>query len=207
MTQPVIQFRDGLITLADSVRNYFKVLNISAQVLPVGLKYRSLWASSRVVFVPGEFDGTDTTKPLREGRLTAPQHMKSDNPRELVTWERVATVCVYAFDPSAPSNEQAQIEAATLLLEQTIQAMWNASRTPPTPPGLPGTKEFGLAGQASLRFDDGTVTRAYPPSDLGYGAELLVTFTQLGPLFDTYQPTVVPGLGTLVKVFNGQSPP
>jgi hypothetical protein len=189
MSNPVVAL-DGLIALANSVRAYFAANNIPAEVPKVGLKSRSLWARSRVVFVPGEFDGNLDAKPLREGRLTAPDHTKSDNPRELVTWERVATVCVLGVDPTRRDDEEAQIQAATRLLELTLQAMWNA--TTPIPSAPAGSREFGWTGQASLLFDNGTVTGCYPPVEMGFGRELLLTFTQRGPLFDAPIPTVTP---------------
>ena len=68
--------------------------------------------------------------------------------------------------------------------------MWNAVTVIPSAPDR--SREYGGTGQAALLFDNGTVTRCYPPIDMGFGAELLVTFIQRGPLFDAPIPTVTP---------------
>jgi hypothetical protein len=192
MTTPLL-VRDGLVALADSVRRQFEAQGVPAVVTRVGLAYRSLWATSRVVFIPGEFTGEATPKPLREGRLTPPEHTKSDNPRELVTWERVCTAAILGVDKDNPADAQAQLEATSALQALTIRAMWNATDPSAAAHGLPGTREFGYAGQASLVFEGGSVTRLYPPVIGGYGSEVLVVFMQRGPgAFDAAEDLVTP---------------
>jgi hypothetical protein len=139
---------------------------------------------------------------MKEGTLTAPEHTKSDNPRELVTWERLVTISVYASDESDISNEELQLEASTTLLETTLGSIYNAFT-----PGLSASgtnRELGFTGQASLAWG-GPVTRIQPPVEFPHGTELLVTFTQKGPLFDVLQDTVTPTVIVLAKSF--QNPP
>lgn len=186
----MIHARSGLVALADSVREYFRANTVDAEVTKVGVRYRTLWAKSRVVFVPGIYAGEDPPRPIDEGRLTAPEHTKSDNPRELATWERKATACILGVNVQQREDEQAQIEAVENLLELTIQAMVRASAPlPANAEWRPGAHESGLAGQASIFWDDSTVKRFYPPTDLSFGIEIFLTFTQRGPLFD--QPDVI----------------
>jgi hypothetical protein len=184
--------RSGLVALADSVRSQFAAQGVTAEVSPVGLAYRSLWAKSRVVFIPGEFDGSETPKALNEGRFTPPEHTKSDNPREIVTWERLCTAAILGVDTDNASDAQAQIVAAETLVELTVRAMWNAVDPAAAANGMAGTKEYGLAGQASLSFEGGSTKRLYPPVIGGYGAEVLLVFTQKGPFFDAPIRTLTP---------------
>ena len=195
-----LEIRSGLIALADSVRANFSANGVDAEVTRVGLRYRMLWPKrSRVCFIPGIFRGEKDPKPTDEGRLTAPEHTKSQSPRELATWERKVTVSVLGVDIAQKDDEQAQIEAVESLLELTIRAMVTASKPNGTgeawlsnPKDPLAVKEYGLAGQGSIFFDDSTVTRIYPPADISYGAELLVSFTQRGPFFDAPETLLFP---------------
>lgn len=185
--------RDGLVALADSVRRYFAANNVDAEVPEIGIDSRAnRWAEPRVVFVPGDYDGSSPPKTLDEGRFTPPEHTKSDNPRELVTWERVCTACVLGVDADHKTSMQAQIEASAVLVELTLQAMWNAFDQTAADGAFPTSFERGYAGQASLSFDSSRVRRLYPPTIMGFGTEVLFTFVQKGPFFDVPEPLIVP---------------
>lgn len=197
---------DGLIALASAVRADFALRAVTMNgvlvaVPPVGLKSRSLWTFPRVVFIPGKFDGVLPPKPLEEGRLVPPEHTKADNPRELVTWERISTISVYASDKTDVQNEELQISACTWLLEQALQSMVNAY-TPNLKVPEGDNREFGFTGQGSLAFDSSPVTRVYPPVEFPHGAELLVSFTQRGPLFDVLLNVVTPTVQVITKTFH-----
>jgi hypothetical protein len=201
---------DGIVALSNAVAatftaNTYEIAGVPVQV-GIGLKARSLWSVPRVVFIPGEFDGTLPPKPLKEGTLKSPEQSKSFNPRELVSWERLVTLSVYAFDGSDPQNEALQIQAVTNLLEVTLQAIKGAF-TPNLSPTDPITKELGYTGQQGAMFDGAPVTRVYPGVEFTLGCEMLVTFTQLGPLFDAPIPTVVPTEFVLSSEFTSPAPP
>lgn len=198
--------RSGLLAVADGVRRYF-VLNAVAAEVHVGLKERTKWSRSRVVLIPGDYRGEASPKPMSEGRLTPPEHTKSDNPRELATWERIVTADILGVDTENKTSEEAQIAAVEDLFEMTVRALWNGFA--PAPQGYayiaqPGdTKEYGYLGRGAVVF--GAVTRVYPPADVSsYGAELLLQFTLKGPLFDASEPIVFPTQVGITKQLNGE---
>jgi hypothetical protein len=200
----------GLVALVAAVTADFAARGIvSAQGVPVqvlsGLKSRSLWSFPRVVFIPGKFDGTNVPKPLEEGRLVPPEHTKSDNPRELATWERLVTCSIYTVDETDIQNDLLQISALDNLLESTLQSIYNAF-TPNVKPIGGNNREYGYTGQASIALGDAPVTRIYPGVEFTHGGEILFTFTQKGPLFDIPIPTVTPTVFVLSKSYAQPSP-
>jgi hypothetical protein len=200
----------GLVALVNAVSADFTARGISANGKPVkvlvGLKAYSLWSVPRVVFIPGKFDGTLPPKALEEGKFGSPEHTKSDNPRELVTWERLITCAVYSSDESDIQDELLQIAAIENLLEATIQSIKNAF-TPNLAVVGGDNRERGYTGQQSAVFDDTQVTRIYPPVEFSHGACLLFTFTQRGPLFDVPIATVTPTVKIITKAFANPAPP
>lgn len=171
--------RSGLTFLRDAVATYFQEYDVPAVVAKIGLKYRSfginqnpMGGANRVVFIPGEFGGGTTVSARKYGTLTRGNrnHASVVNPRELLSWDRPFTLSVWAAPPKGEaSDEGATITAAEDLLEQVVRAV-------------------NSAGMADITW--GAVTINSPPSDNGFGVELLVSATQRGPLFDLTLDTV-----------------
>lgn len=135
--------------------------------------------ANRVVFIPGDptsgragrigpvrnpgprdvFSATDPTK--RVGTV-----------RSISDWDRLITLSVWAHDGDAPTDELAQIDAVTRLLEWTKRAVDNAR-------------------QADLVWGEATFT---PPGVRApaFGQEVLVTLTLQHPIFDIPRDVVVP---------------
>jgi hypothetical protein len=179
--------RSGLIYLRNEVERQFGENDVGAIVTPVGLRYRteqnnqaSPGRGGRVCFIPGKFDGSLALKPREYGSISRFQQGSASafNPRELVEWEREATVSVWGRPPlDSQSDEEAAHEAAEDLLELTIRAMSNARLINPTD----GTySSFGIG--AAITW--GGVTLISPPGEIFAGIELLVGFTLKGPFFD-----------------------
>lgn len=172
--------RSGLIALADGARAYFEANGVAAVIPPVGLKYRTFQINqgpgggSRVVFIPGEYDGQLEPKAMRAGELRKPRHNATDdiNPRELVWWRKSVTLSIWAVDTTNLASEQAQWAALEDLFESTVQAVHNA-RDPVS--GLP-------VGLADVVWVNTTLNRTVIENSFGF--ELLVTLTHSGPLFD-----------------------
>ncbi len=163
--------KSGLLRLRDLVFAYFEEHEIAAIVAPVGLKYRSFalnqapGGANRVVFVPGEFDGSNAIKPRRYGSLTreSRNHASAGNPRELASWDRPITLCIWSAPVAGvPRDEGETLGAAEDLLELVVRAVHEA-------------------GGADVTW--GAVTINAPPQENGFGIELLVSLTQRGPLF------------------------
>lgn len=190
--------RSGIIALADAVRVYFEANNVQAHVARVGLKYRTFLTNqgpdggSRVVFIPGDFNGDPSVKPIDEGELDDPLHHVSVNPRELAEWRRVVTASIWGVDYARIEDEEAQIQATEDLFEWTLRAIQNAVK-----PVTIGEQTFYTHLGADV--ERGKVTRAYPPLENGYGHELLWRFVLKGPFYDLADPTVVPTPGPIVK--------
>jgi len=169
--------RSGLIALSDGVRAYFEANRIDASVPAVGWRQRTMWTNegpgggSRVIFMPGQFDGGLDSRPLKGGSFHKARQTH-DDPRPLVWWARLATLSVWAVDPDRPDDEELQIAATEDLLEKAVSAAHNAI-DPVT--GSP-------VGLADLIWGDLTWVR--PPSDAAFGREILLTFTHGSALFD-----------------------
>src|SRR5262245_38441794 len=88
--------RSGILVLRNACAQYFEENDGPATVALVGLKYRSFQlnvqaprGANRVVFIPGEFDGTpEPKKPRKYGRLSRMNRNAGSvyNPRELLAW-------------------------------------------------------------------------------------------------------------------------
>lgn len=197
--------RSGLVTLAQAAQIYFDQNGVPVQVA-VGFGARwKLWnqgpdGANRLVFIPGDYNGDPAEKPLDEGRLYNPLKLASDNPRELVEWQRTVTISVWGVDPDQPNDEVASILATDRLLEWTVRAVNNAV-DPET--GL----SLGADRDEDGRLTWGKVTRTYPPLETAFGVEYLVRFEMRGPLYDVPSTTLVPTLGTLTKNFAPPAPP
>lgn len=184
--------RSGLVYLRDCVDAYFKAAGVAATVAPVGLKYRfftlnqSPANANRVVFIPGEFDGTPDLRPRKYGTLSrgTDNSASVQNPRELLHWDRSFTISVWAAPaPGHGEDEQESIARAEDLLEQVIRALANVPDPDPS--------ETGTVGAS---FHLGDVTIQSPPNDKSFGAELLVGGVLDSPFFDVTLDVVTPGL-------------
>lgn len=185
--------RSGLIHLRNEVARYFEENDVPAVVAHVGLKYRSFtlnqnpaMGANRLVFIPGAFSGGTSVAPRAYGSLSRNTRNATSviNPRELAHWDRVATLSIWAGPvPGMAESEEDSLATAEDLLEKTVRAIESAR-----------VGDTSIA--ASLEW--GSVTINSPPNDSAFGAELLVQFTQRGPLFDrVYETTQAKNLGAM----------
>jgi hypothetical protein len=154
------------------VADYFTAYGVSAVVAEVGLKFRSFalnqnapGGGNRVCFIPGKFDGNGAPRLRAYGALdrNVRNHASVENPRELLNWNRPATISVWSAPvPGNKDNEGATINLAEDLLEQVVRAV-------------------NTAGLADITWGD-VVYNA--PVENPFGVEFLVSITQRGPLFD-----------------------
>lgn len=161
----------GISALVRAVGAYFEDNGVAAQVL-FGMTKRGEWAKSRVVFIPGHYDGSEAPRPMAGGVFDAPQQKESLNPRELTAWIRAITVSIFAVDPTNVTDEEAQNTALENLLESTQQAMWNA---------IDPISQKNVGGPG-IKFLDSLVVQ--PPVQMAYGREILMWCTMQTPLFD-----------------------
>jgi hypothetical protein len=167
--------KSGLTYLRNAVAQYFDDYSVPAVVTPLGAKYRSFQlnqnpttnGANRVVFIPGEYDPTSTsTKPRAYGTLSRSTRNSSTvvNPRELLSWERPFTISVWSAPvPGREALEEDSIAIVEDLLEQVVRAVqW--------------------AAQATVTW--GNVVIVAPPVEQSFGAELLVSAVQIGPILD-----------------------
>jgi hypothetical protein len=175
--------RSGLLGLKRGLAAFFVAQDISASVR-VGWTARSRQdnqgpgGASRVVLIPGDFDATTgAPRVQRAGRLDrdGPQNHVNLDPqlRALAWWHESVTCSVWGVDVERPKDEEAQIEATELLLEQTIQGLHNAVDPLTNTP----------AGFANLE-DWGEPFWTLPPGEMAYGRELVFGFVLVVPLFD-----------------------
>ncbi len=172
--------RSGLANLREAVASYFDYYAVPAVVAPVGLRYRNFIlnadprGANRVVFIPGEFDGSNAPKARKYGALSkgSRNHASVENPRELAAWERPVTVsCWSAPVPGNTADESATIDAAEDLLEQVVRAIH-------------------YSGMADIKW--GAVQINTASSETAFGVELLLSLVQSGPLLDVTLETVQP---------------
>jgi hypothetical protein len=180
----MVTVRSGLVGLARGLRSYFASVNCSAAVL-VGWNARARQDNSgagganRVVLVPGVFDpSAGAPKVLKAGRIDrdGPMNFYADPTLRMVPvawWHEGVTCSVWAVDPTAPTEEERQIEATESLLELTVQGLKN-SVDPVT--GM-------AAGFADLETF-GDVAWTLPPAEMSYGRELTFGFELFVPLYD-----------------------
>ena len=122
--------------------------------------------ASRIVVIPGN------PRTGAAGKFTR-GHQTSSNPRVLLTWSKLATLSVWGVDTTSLTNEAKQAVATETLVELAVQALHNAV-DPDTgdPLGVGnitwGDPEWGAPSNTNQYF----------------GRELLISFTQHGPLFD-----------------------
>lgn len=194
MTQPVngapvyplpsqtVTPRSGLLQLRNGVAQYFQDYSIQAVVTPVGLKYRTFALNqanpanaNRIVFIPGEFEGGDLTpKPRPYGTLSRKNRNAGSvvNPRELLSWERPFTISLWSAPvPGKQTDEGESINVVEDLLEQTVRAIQYTAK-------------------ATIVW--GAVNIQAPPVENSFGVELLVSATQIGPIFDLVYDYVQP---------------
>jgi hypothetical protein len=183
--------RSAITYIRDSVAAY---LDGIAVVAKVGLKYRSftlnqdpLVGANRVVFIPGVFEG-DTEVKVRDfgGISRATQNTSSVvNPAEIGMWEKPLTISIWAAQPvGTAGDEGAAQDAAEDLLEQVFRALVSV-RDPST----------GQSIAASLIF--GPIRLQSPPSDNGFGCEILWQVNVLCPLFGPSHEVVQANLDNL----------
>ena len=188
------QSTSGLQFLRDQVALYFKEEEIPAIVAKVGLKYRSFQinvsspgGANRVVFIPGVFDGTNSPKARPYGELSRKTRNASavNNPRELAQWERPCTISVWAApSPSDLQDEEKSLVLVEDLLEKVVRGLYSSALVIPEDTEM----SFSVAGAFSL----GAVTVNAPPTESGYGVELLVSLMLRGPFFDKTLDVVFP---------------
>jgi hypothetical protein len=179
----------GLLALQRGVAQYFEDQSVAAQVL-IGLKARGLWAKSRVVIIPGKFDGSEAPRPMAAGKFGPPTKKESFNPREVAEWVRELTLSIFAVDPENLQSEEAQIIALENLIESTLQGVWNAMDP------VSG-KNVGGPG-----IEWGDSFYVVPPVQLAYGRELLLGCTMKNPMFDLPQAVRHPTAGPFTKKFS-----
>lgn len=183
--------RSAITYVRDSVEQYLEGIAVVAKV---GLKYRSFTlnqdptlGANRIVFIPGVFDG-DTEVKVRDfgGISRATQNTTSVvNPAEIGVWEKPFTISIWAAQPLGTSGDEgAAQDAAEDLLEQVFRALVSI-RDPSTNQSI----------AASLLF--GPIRVQSPPSDNGFGCELLWQINILCPLFGPTHEVVQANLSDL----------
>jgi hypothetical protein len=188
------QSTSGLQFLRDQVDAYFKSEEIPAVVAKVGLKYRSFQintttpgGANRVVFIPGVFDGSPSGKARPYGELSRKTRNASavNNPRELAQWERPCTISVWAAPAASDlQDEERSLSLVEDLLEKVVRGLYSAAEFNPEDTEM----SFSVSGAFSL----GVVTVNAPPTESGYGVELLVSLMLRGPFFDKTLDVVFP---------------
>jgi len=173
----------GLLGLVRGVRAFFTAQSVTANVV-VGWTARSridnegTGGANRVVFTPGELDPTSgAPKVLKAGQLDRDAGQTDyvgyePRLRALAWWHAPVSVSVWAAGAD-PQDEEQQIEAVETLLEQTIQAIHNA--TDPT--------TGQAAGFANIE-EWGPVVWTTPPGEASFGREVTFSFVLRVPLFD-----------------------
>lgn len=168
--------KSGVVALRRSVTAFFADRGVTANVA-LGWRDRPRQdnqggpdGANRVVF------GVDTDA----GKMAAPHgpgarfdddaHPSSTR-RALVNWERPMTVSVWAVDPSAPTDEEAQIEATDTLFEWVVRAVSNFQ---------------------PVQAVWGAVKHTVTPAERGFGLEIQATLTLKHPLLDEEQSVVYP---------------
>ena len=185
--------RGGLVALADATRAFLRVAAPGVVVPPIGWKERTKHINqgqgggSRVCFVPGEFDGSTTPRSLKAGALGRVQRKTTLNPRELLSWQAVSTVCVWGVDTARLDDEEAQIAATLNLAEAVLQGMHNGVD--------PVTGES--VGAAAIEW--GETTWVKPPVERGFGLELLITFTHRSVFFDAPESQILAAVGAVTR--------
>jgi hypothetical protein len=190
--------RSGLSSIKRAMQAYFEQAGVEARV-EFGLIARDQWVRSRVVWIPGRFDGANVPRPMAAGSFGGPTQKSQTNPRELAKWERQLTLSIYAVDLSDRS-EEAQNAAQEALVELAIRALWRG-----IDPENPSAPPPGLAG---IQLGEGTLIA--PPAQSVGGKELLIAATMLTPFYDEVRPTVYPGLalsGKFTSVVGAVAPP
>ena len=144
--------------------------------------------ANRVIVMPGRIPpDLDAPKSVDAGSITQPRHPSGGNarggkPRALRWLHSIVTVSIWGVAGDGYEgglglgDEAAQYGATIDLLEATVQAMQVAEYKDPTGVVTP-------VGLADVRFETSSWVR--PPTEMGFGQELLVVFTHNGPLFDT----------------------
>lgn len=193
--------RSSIPALARAMRAFFEDYDLETQV-HVGLPARFEYGhGDRVVIIPGEYDGSETLRPIKGGSLGPPEKhadlydtVNGYRQRTLVTWDKTLTLSLWGADPTNLQSEEAQLEATESLFELAVQAIDLGVD--------PETHQF--VGLANVVW--GTPTWVKPPSIGGYGQEILVTLTHTGVL---YAPPVntTTAAPNLAKPTIGTTPP
>jgi hypothetical protein len=195
--------KNGLLALRDGVAAYFLAQGVPATVGQVGIKYRYFQVNEgpggamRVVFMPGEYDGSDAPRTRRGGTLSPPRKASGQdskrfavpslsdpsgfvpgpstlNPAPLASNTEIATVSVWAVDPLDPQDEESAYIATFDLFELTLEAMHRAV-----------DPDTGVhVGVANLR--PGDYLWSTPVGERAFGRELLYSFEHKGLFF--FQP-------------------
>src|SRR5581483_465297 len=114
----IVSFVPLLVT---TVQQYFTAQGITAKV-DFGRKARDKvvnqgpGGANRVVFMPGDPGGS-------AGKISGARQNVGQNPRPILTWEKLLTVSVWAVDTSDPANELLQFAAVEALFEATVAAI------------------------------------------------------------------------------------
>jgi hypothetical protein len=190
ITQSVaFRARSNLVALKESLAAYFEANGVAAKVM-IGLESRNKWDVSRVILIPGKFDGS-SLKTLDAGDLTPPMHGASTNPRELVGWDRLVTCSVRAYDIRRTVSEELQIEETESLIEWAIRGIYNAV-----------SRNTGKAiGAGNIVFS--STLWAIPPIQNAIGKEFLFQFVYKSVFFDVPQAVVFPSPALAKGPLNG----
>lgn len=110
----------GLLKLVRDVREVFAEEGVTANVVlgdrePAKQLNQGPGRANRVVFAPGDENGG-------AGEYTAARN-PGRNPRPVRTLSAVCRVFIWAYDGSAPNNEEAQYEAVWTLHDLTVGAI------------------------------------------------------------------------------------
>jgi hypothetical protein len=174
---PIKSTRSGLKALSRGLADYFQQHQVAAAVGKVGWRSRfrvdnqGPGGGSRVILIPGEYDGAAVPKSMKGGTLTKPRHAHVEA-RELVWWHKTVTVSVWGNDRVEPDDDEAQIEATEALFEWTVRGLHNAIDPVSGRP----------VGLADIVWQD--VNWVKPPSERAFGLEILATFEHQSALFD-----------------------
>ena len=180
-TTPVQTPTSSLLNLVTRVRTYFAAVNPAVRVGLTGWRERAKHlnqgtpAANRVLFIPGDSQGRDGV--LLPGRQT------QANPRNLLEWDRRVLMSVWGVAPAAEdlANDEAQLAAVELLLEQAFQAVVRAA-----------VVGVGFPSRQAGAIHWGSVNWTLDNKDLGLGREVLVDFTLKSTFFDAPMGFVVP---------------
>lgn len=168
--------RSGVVAMRKSVAAFFADRKVSANV-SLGWRDRTQQGNqggpdgaNRVVFELGE-DAGKLAAPHGPGDRYDDDVTPTTSRIALANWEQALTVSVWAQDPSAPEDEEAQLEATENLFEWVIRAVHNFQ---------------------PVQAVWGSVKRTVAPTERLFGLEIRAQLTLKHPMFDEAESIVYP---------------